>query len=157
MKYALVRNNFVENVIVADPDFIQIIESEWDHIEAIDTFQEQGMGIGIGWSWNAQDGFVQPTPEQPEPVQQDSKITRLAFLNRFQDAEAIAIDLASIGATVEAAAVRLYLKKVDAATFIDLQDQATRSGVMSLEALGLIQTGRATEILDAPINQFERP
>ncbi len=85
------------------------------------------------------------------------KITRLAFLNRFTDAEAVAIDLASIGATPEAASIRLYLKKVDAATYIDLDDASTRSGVQALETIGLLGTGRALEILDAPIQSTERP
>lgn len=157
MEYALIKNNKVENVIVADFDFIQLIESEWDHIERIDTPQELAMRVGIGFSWTAENGFVAPAPITSPELPQEYKITRLAFLNRFQDSEAIAIDLASIGSTPEAAAVRLYLKKVDAATYIDLQDQKTRNGVIALESLGLLQAGRALEILDAPIQPSERP
>lgn len=101
--------------------------------------------------------LVSETEPEIPVVPQEYKITRLAFLNRFQDSEAIAIDLASIGSTPEAAAVRLYLKKVDAATYIDLQDQKTRDGVIALESLGLLQAGRALEILDTPIQPSERP
>jgi len=85
------------------------------------------------------------------------KVSRLAFLSRFTDEEAIDIDLASIGATREAAAVRRYLSKVHAAQFIDLQDADTRAGVQALEAAGLIAAGRATAILDAPIQARELP
>lgn len=83
-------------------------------------------------------------------------LTRLAFLNRFTDAEAIALDLASIGATVEAAAFRRYINKVNASTFIDTKREDTRAGVQHLESIGIIGAGRALEILDAPITELER-
>ena len=83
-------------------------------------------------------------------------ITKLAFLSRFTDAEAIQIDLASIGATVPAASMRRYLNKVNVATFIDLDNAETRAGVEALESSGLIAAGRATEILDAPVAVSER-
>ncbi len=156
MEYALIKNGIVENVIVADEDFITLITPEWDHIERIDTPAEQALGVGIGWSY-VDNQFVAPVVETPTPVELPKKITRLAFLNRFTDAEAVAIDLASIGATPEAASIRLYLKKVDAATYIDLDDASTRSGVQALETIGLLGTGRALEILDAPIQSTERP
>lgn len=101
------------------------------------------------------DKFVNPpaggtgTPALPR------KVSRLAFLSRFTDAEAIDIDLASIGATREAAAVRRYLSKVNAAQFIDLQDADTRAGVQALEVAGLIAAGRAAAILDAPLQARE--
>ncbi len=94
---------------------------------------------------------------EPVPVPELRRITRLAFLDRFTDAEAVAIDLASMGATVEAASVRRYLSKVNAATFIDLDRADTRAGVQALEAGGLLGEGRALEIMDAPVEQHERP
>jgi hypothetical protein len=96
--------------------------------------------------------------EQPvvEPVVQ-TQITRLAFLSRFTDEEAIALDLASIGATVEAATLRRYLSKVNAASFIDLSREDTRAGVLALEPMGILAEGRALEILDAPIQDHEVP
>lgn len=94
-------------------------------------------------------GFVAPKPETKH-------ITPLAFLNRFTDAEAIAIDLASQGATVQAAAMRRYQSKVNVATYIDLDRQDTRDGVLALEAAGLLATGRALIILDDPIQSEEK-
>lgn len=154
MQYALVKENKVENVIVADEDYIDSIESEFQHIEAIDTLIEQNLTISRGWGWSPQDGFIEPAA--PEPVIEPKKITRLAFLSRFTDAEAIALDLASIGATVEAASIRRYMQKVNAATFIDLGRADTISGVNQLEAVGLIGSGRANVILTAPITDLER-
>ncbi len=84
-------------------------------------------------------------------------VSRKAFLSRFNDGEAIDIDLASMGATREAAAVRRYLSKVNAAQHIDLADEETRKGVQALEAAGLLQPGRALAILDAPIQPKELP
>lgn len=95
----------------------------------------------------------QPTVDHVAKTQ----ITRLAFLSRFTDEEAIALDLASIGATVEAATLRRYLSKVNAATFIDLSREDTRAGVLALEPTGILAEGRALEILDAPIQDYEVP
>ena len=82
-------------------------------------------------------------------------ITRLAFLSRFSDAEAVAIDLASIGATPQAAGMRRYMSKVNAATYIDLDRADTRAGVQALEAAGVLAAGRALQILDAPVQPEE--
>ena len=91
-----------------------------------------------------------------EPVA-DRHISQLAFLSRFTDAEAIGIDLASIGATVEAATMRRYTAKIQAAKYIDLDMPDTRAGVQALEMFGLIAQGRAIEILDAPVEAKEHP
>ena len=96
-------------------------------------------------------------PAEPAPAPTERNVSRKAFLSRFTDAEAIDIDLASIGATREAAAVRRYLSKVNAAQHIDLADEETRDGVQALEAAGLLQPGRALAILDAPIEPKELP
>ncbi len=84
------------------------------------------------------------------------KITRLAFLTRFTDAEAVQMDLASVGATPTAAGLRRAKEKTLAATFIDLERADTRAGVLALEAVGLLAAGRALTILDGPIQENER-
>ena len=94
---------------------------------------------------------TEPEVASPEP----RRITRLAFLSRFTDAEAIGIDLASQGVTTQAAAMRRYMQKVNAATFIDLARDDTRGGVLVLESMGLLQPGRALQILDAPVTEQE--
>lgn len=93
--------------------------------------------------------------EEPAPAP-DLRITRLAFLDRFTDAEAVAIDLASLGATVQAAGLRRYLHKVNSAQHIDLARADLQAGVQALEAAGLLAAGRAEQILTAPITDIER-
>lgn len=84
-------------------------------------------------------------------------ITLLAFISRFTDEEAIDIDLASQGTTVDAATLRRYQNKINAAKFIDLDLTETRNGVLALESVGLLEPGRALVILDTPIQDSERP
>lgn len=93
--------------------------------------------------------------EEPAPPP-DLRITRLGFLDRFTDAEAVAIDLASLGATVQAAGLRRYLHKVNSAQHIDLARADLQAGVQALEAAGLLAAGRAEQILTAPITDVER-
>ena len=109
----------------------------------------------IGQRWNPDAQAFEPAPPPAEPTERN--VSRKAFLSRFTDAEAIDIDLASIGPTREAATVRRYLSKVNAAQHIDLADNETRTGVQALEAGGLLQPGRALAILDAPIEPKEVP
>jgi hypothetical protein len=93
-----------------------------------------------------------------------TRITRLAFRNRFMQAEKVALELAALddpAATMaqrqQAAAIRVHLADVAASTFIDLGRADTRAGVQALEAGGLIGVGRALEILDATVEAHERP
>lgn len=94
----------------------------------------------------------------------DTRITRLAFRNRFTMPEKTALEMAAIdnpaaamSARQQSAALRATLTDTAAATFIDLARPDTRAGVQMLEALGLLAEGRALEILDAPIQPEERP
>lgn len=149
MRVLLIKDGLVVNAIHADS--VERAQQFYpDHIA-----MEQPDGVGPGWLFNSgtSEFSAPPVVEVPE----DKRITRLAFLNRFTDAEAVAIDLASIGATVEAAYMRRYQKKVDNATFIDLNDPDTRNGVIAMEDAGLLADGRANEILNAPVQAGERP
>ena len=94
----------------------------------------------------------------------DTRITRLAFRNRFTSAEKMALEMAALDDPTapmaqrqQAAAIRVYLADVAASTFIDLCSQDTRAGVQALEAGGLLTEGRGPEILDAPVQPHERP
>lgn len=93
-----------------------------------------------------------------------TRITKLAFRNRFLQAEKIGIDLASIddpSGTMpqrqQQAALRVYLADVASASWIDLARADTRAGVQQLEALGVLGAGRALVILDTPVALHERP
>lgn len=94
----------------------------------------------------------------------DTRITRLAFRNRFTQAEKVMLELAALDdATApmaqrqQSAAIRVYLADVAASAFADLARADTRAGVQSLEAAGLLDPGRALQILDAPVQAHERP
>lgn len=94
----------------------------------------------------------------------DSRITRLAFRNRFTQTEKVMLELAALDDPTapmpqrqQAAAVRVHLADVAASTFVDLARTDTRAGVQSLEAAGLLAPGRALQILDAPVQAHERP
>ena len=117
-------------------------------------------GVRVGWLY---DGTVFSPPVTPAPVE-DWCITRLAFRNRFTQAEKVALELAALddpAATLaqrqQAAAVRVYLSDVAAAAHIDLGRADTRAGVQALEAAGLLAPGRALQVLDAPVQPHERP
>lgn len=98
-----------------------------------------------------------------EPAAAARHMTKLGFRNRFTQPEKAGIEFAALDdstapmpARQQAASVRAYQADVAAATFIDLDREDLRNGVQALEALGLLASGRAAEILDAPITDIER-
>lgn len=60
MIYACILNGVVENTIVADPEFVERIASQWDHVIRIDQLDPQP---GMGWLY---DGEVFTNPFAPE-------------------------------------------------------------------------------------------
>lgn len=143
--------------------YVQVVEGEVHGVFEYEELPEfapnivmvpcEDPAVSIGWGYS--EGEFTPPPAWSEPTR--TIVTRLAFLSRFTDEEAVALDLASIGATVEAATLRRYLSKVNAASFIDLSREDTRAGVLALEPIGILAEGRALEILDAPIQDHEVP
>ena len=105
-----------------------------------------------------------PEPETPL-TQTSARITRLAFRNRFTQAEKVALELAALdnpSATMpqrqQAAALRAHLKDLDAASWVDLTRPETAAALQMLEASELIGEGRAAAILDVDsITDIERP
>ena len=94
----------------------------------------------------------------------DTRVTRLAFRNRFTQAEKVSLELAALDDPTApmaqrqlSATIRANMADTAAATFIDLGDPDTRAGVQMLEAGGLLAAGRALEILDTPVRPEERP
>ena len=87
-----------------------------------------------------------------------SYVTRLAFRNRFTQAEKVMLEMASLDNPAgtlaqrqQAAGIRVYLTDVATSSFVDLSRPDTRVGVQQLEAGGLLAAGRALQILDDPI------
>lgn len=96
------------------------------------------------------------------PPQQRRWVTKLAFRNRFTQAEKVTIELAQLDVPTapmeqrtQAAALRASQADVQAGTYIDLDRADTRVGVQALEATGLLALGRAAQILDAPVMDHE--
>lgn len=112
---------------------------------------EQVGDENIGWTYEGTNFY----PPAEVTAVAYTRLTKLAFINRFTDAEAIGIDLASIGATVPAATLRRALKRIDTAQYIDLNDTDLNNGIRMLEAAGLLAEGRATEILTATLSAGE--
>lgn len=137
-RWALMIGAACANVV--EQDGPPTIEGPW--------LEVTGLSVGPGWT-RPEGTWVAPPP----PARH---VTRLAFLSRFTDNEAIAFDLSSIGATVPAAALRRFMNKANAARYIDLDRPDARAGVQALEAAGLIAAGRAAEVLDAPVQSHER-
>ena len=104
-----------------------------------------------------------PPIDAAEPT--DARITRLAFRNRFTTAEKVALELAALdnptapaAARQQSAALRAYLKDLEAASWVDLTRPETVAAMQMLAASGLIGEGRAAAILDVDsITDMERP
>ena len=97
-------------------------------------------------------------------IHPDTRITKLAFRNRFTSTEKVAIEFACLDdpaapmpRRLQAAALRANQEDLAAATFVDLLRPDTRAGVQMLEAAALLAEGRALEILDAQILPEELP
>jgi hypothetical protein len=124
------------------------------------TIQEHGGSISLdGWQ------FL-PGPLADYTVVNQEYLTRmtvLAYRNRFTTAEKVAIEMAALddpaadmAARTQAAAVRVYVQDLATAKYIDPSDEATRAGTLALEEAGLLAEGRALAILDTPIEAKER-
>lgn len=97
-------------------------------------------------------------------IHPDTRITKLAFRNRFTSAEKVAIEFACLDdpaapmpQRLQSAALRANQADLAAAAFVDLSRPDTRTGAQMLETAGLLAEGRSLEILDAQILPEERP
>lgn len=89
-------------------------------------------------------GIWNPVTLDFDPRPSDKKMTTLAFMELFTDAELVGIlDAAKVSTLVE-----LFVLKMKQADFIDLDYQPTIDGINSLSASGLITAQRALEILN---------
>ena len=84
------------------------------------------------------------TPIQEERVQQSLRLSKLEFINRLTDQELEAI----YSAAEVSIPVRIWLDKFKLAEYIEISDSLTIAGITKLELAGLINQGRAAEILN---------
>ena len=73
----------------------------------------------------------------------ESRLTHLAFMGRFTDAELIGIYTAAKSSVV----VEIWLDKFKLAADVDKTDARTIAGLAGMESAGLLAVGRAAEIL----------
>lgn len=113
------------------------------------TYDESAMTYTPDW-------VLEDIPPEPVP-DYGTQMSRLQFEKRFTDDEWVAIDLASIGATPEAAGVRRVLRLVSQAEFIDLSLPEIKDGLDKLVALVPEFTqARADEIRTTPLTEKEQ-
>lgn len=113
-------------------------------------------GVGPGWRYDG-NGFAAPAPA---PVAR--WITHEAFCRRAGVSAMTAMELASIddptsgqAARAQAAALRVFLRRIAFAQYIDLEDAELRSAVGQIAAAGIPLDAAA--VLDAPVAAVERP
>jgi hypothetical protein len=97
--------------------------------------------------------YVPPVVLAPAAESQDVRITPLAFLQRMTTQERIVIRRAAAAND----ALADYMLLLNSTLTVDLAHDTTRQGVQALEAAGLLGAGRAAQILDAPVQDWERP
>lgn len=62
MRVALVKNNIVENVIIAEQAFVNLIIKDWQAcVDVTDTI------VGIGWTYNNDGSFSAPIGDDNAP------------------------------------------------------------------------------------------
>lgn len=96
------------------------------------------------------------------PIIETTKITVLAFRNRFTQAEKVTMEMASIdnpSGTMQqrqlAAALRAAATDLAVATYVDVTRPDTIAGIQQLETYGIIGPGRAAQILTTDIQAIE--
>lgn len=105
---------------------------------------------GIEWVLVPYSEPVIPTPPAPD---YGTKVTRLAFRNRFSGAEKVALYTAAASSVP----IKIYLDDLAAATFVDLTRDDTATSLQVLVSAGLLTQARATTILSAPVQPEEVP
>ena len=146
MRYALLNNNIVVNVIECSAEFASAI-TDYQTMQVSDT-----VGIGFEYDGNSfsppqeligGNGVVYTIPPH---------ITLLALNFRFTRGERDLIRAAEV--TDPDVSDVMYLMRQ--AKYIDLSRAETIGGVQMLEAKGLLASGRAAEVLDTETLPHER-
>ena len=157
MNTAIIKNNIVENILSIDDN---VSKSYKEYLTSLGYLCIDSNVAKIGDTWNGS-GFI--SPSNPEIKKELPKlITKLAFRNRFTSEEKVNFELASLdnpNDTLEnrkkSAMLRVYLKDLDSATYIDLNREDLKASVQLLETNGFLASGRANEILTATIQPIE--
>ena len=157
--YALIVGGVVQNCAVIESTDTETLAALRQQYAAV---QPLTAGAGIGWILDGKKFIAPYAPDDSGEQQAARRITVLAFRRRFTMAEKAAIEFAAVDradATIEqrqqSAALRASLADQAAATFIDLDDAEVVAGVTALEAFGLIDSRRVSEILMTAVSEGE--
>jgi len=135
--YILIKNNVVENVILADQNFVDTLTG-YDHIVEAPESQH----VAPGWTYNAETDEFIALPIELVPIA-ESKLSVLQFQLRFTFDELVAIEIAA----ETNPAVRVLQRQQQVAEYIDIADPNTQLGIMYLVSVGLLTHARGLEIL----------
>jgi hypothetical protein len=141
MKFALIKDSKVFNIIEADDDFISSIVNEYE--AAINVENISSVFIGQEYVNNE---FVQPPqPEVVIPVDPPvgTTLSKLKFNQRFTFEELVAIETAADSDP----GIRVFKTQLALAEYIDLTEPGTIAGVSYLVSKNLLTQERADIIL----------
>lgn len=149
--FAILADGAVENVVVG----------EWPGgIDVTEVFPLPG----IGWTYDGETFTPPAAVDLPPSLDAPRIITQRAFRGRMTIAELVGIEIASLDDPAvaleqrkQAATLRVLLETLRSATFVDLDFADTRMGLQMIGQFGLLTSERVAEILDAAVEDFERP
>ena len=140
-RYALVKNNQVKEILELDTAITTGLA--YDGLVQSDTAVVGNLYVS--------GEFVNPGTNFPIPIVPLPYLTKLAFRNRFTQAEKEAIYTAK----KTNVALEIFLDDVNTATYINPFRADTIAGVWGLEVAGVLATGRAKTILTTDITSEE--
>ncbi len=157
--YALIDNNIVQTIcdlsVTGIPDF-----GTWINIANSTIQTSNTSGFGPGWIYNSANTTFTPPPE-PEPT---FIISKVAFLNRFEQSELVQTQLAAIvnptsntAQQIQSAQISVFLQYLNSASQIDLKLPQTQNAITLLTNSGILTQNRANTILQTPAAPNELP
>lgn len=143
MRYAIVRDGVVENVVVAEPGW----NPSWEDVEAIALSDEDHVAPG----WRLEGGQFVAVEAEParEPIK--TTMTKYQFRRRFTLDELVRFDNPELFVELtphQRAMVNTLMRSFEAATEIDLNDAQLRLGLQLMVDWGLLTPERRDEILN---------
>lgn len=134
--WILVKDQRVQNVIVATPEVADAIRAKYDAVIA----QTSGTVASIGDAYNTETGEFTAAPV---PQTARTQLTKLEFRSRLTQQEKVDIYLAA----EQDVNIRVWLADFAAAQNVDVTDQRLIQGLHMLAAADLIAESRIAQLL----------
>lgn len=145
MKARIVNNEIVD--ICEDPDscFHPLIASEFISVPFGVKKCDRYNGKTKEWE----------TPSISETIDiiKETKLSRLAYMRRFSIEEEANIRVAAESDSI----IKVILARLEASTFVDLSDPSTAEGLDYMVSKGLLDSIKASLILNTPVSSNEMP